>query len=51
MASQERRAAFRNQCLSLAKNISMGLRSGEYLGRKKSLAPTARMAARIALPR
>jgi hypothetical protein len=34
----------------LAKNFSIGLRSGEYLGRKKSLAPAARMARRTALP-
>jgi len=45
-----RLAAFRSQCLSLAKNFSIGLRSGEYFGRKKSLAPAARMARRTALP-
>ena len=43
MASQTvstlRFAAFRSQCLSLAKSCSIGLRSGEYFGRKKSLAP------------
>jgi hypothetical protein len=27
----------------------MGLRSGEYFGRKKSLAPAARMSGRLAL--
>jgi hypothetical protein len=36
-------------CLSLAKSCSIGLRSGEYLGRKSSLAPVWRMARRIAL--
>ena len=54
MASQTvstvRLAAFRSQCLSLAKNFSIGFRSGEYLGRKKSLAPAERMARRTALP-
>ena len=43
MASDVRAAAFRKKCLSLAKTCSMGLRSGEYLGRKNSLAPAARM--------
>ena len=38
-ASTVRAAAFRRKCLSLAKTCSMGFRSGEYLGRKKSLAP------------
>jgi len=41
-----RLAALRSQCLSLAK---IGLRSGEYFGRKNSLAPTERMARRNAL--
>jgi len=37
MASLERRFSLSQpSVLSLAKNISMGLRSGEYLGRKKS---------------
>ena len=43
MASTVRAAAFRSRCLSLAKTCSMGFRSGEYFGRKKSLAPAARM--------
>jgi hypothetical protein len=38
MVSAERAAALRNKCLSLAKTCSIGFRSGEYLGRKKSLA-------------
>lgn len=50
-ASAVRRAAFRSQCLSLAKNISIGLRSGECLGKKKSLAPAARMACRLSARR
>ena len=50
MASMLRPAAFRSHVLSLAKSCSIGFRSGEYFGRKKSLAPAARMAARIALP-
>jgi len=33
----------------LEKSISIGFRSGEYLGRKKSLAPTALRARRTAL--
>lgn len=49
-ASTVRAAALRNQCLSLAKNCSIGFRSGEYLGRKNSLAPAALMARRTALP-
>ncbi len=36
-------AALRNKRLSLAKTCSIGFRSGEYFGRKKSLAPAARM--------
>jgi hypothetical protein len=36
-ASPVRAAAFRSQCLSLAKNFSIGLRSGEYLGREEEL--------------
>jgi len=44
-------AAFRSQCLSLAKYFSIGLRSGEYLGRKKSLAPAGlAMPATTAVP-
>ncbi len=42
MVSAERAAALRNKCLSLAKNCSIGFRTGEYFGRKKSLAPAAR---------
>jgi hypothetical protein len=38
-ASGVRAAAFRSRCFSLAKTCSIGLRSGEYLGRKMSLAP------------
>jgi hypothetical protein len=38
-ASKLRAAALRKRCFSLAKNCSIGLRSGEYLGRKNSLAP------------
>ena len=43
-------AALRSKCLSLAKSLSMGFRSGDYFGRKKSLAPADRMASRIDLP-
>ena len=49
MASQTvstvRAAALRSRCLSLAKTCSIGLRSGEYFGRKNSLAPAERMSA------
>src|SRR5687767_8542193 len=48
-ASAVRAACLRRRCLSLAKNCSMGFRSGEYFGRKSSRAPAARMAARTAL--
>ena len=48
-ASWVRAAALRSQCLSLAKSCSMGFRSGEYFGRKKSRAPAARMAWRTAV--
>jgi hypothetical protein len=48
--SSDRAALSRSQCLILAKSCSMGFRSGEYLGRKKSLAPAARMDRRTALP-
>src|ERR1700738_2108555 len=48
-ASVVRFAALRRQCLSFAKNCSMGFRSGEYFGRKKSRAPAARVARRTAL--
>jgi hypothetical protein len=41
---------FSQQVLSLAKICSIGLRSGEYLGRKKSLAPVERISSRTALP-
>ena len=49
MVSTERAAALRNKCLSLAKTCSIELRSDEYFGRKKSLAPAARMSWRTAL--
>jgi len=49
-ASTVRAAALRSRCLSLAKTCSMGLRSGEYFGRKINLAPAARMSWRTALP-
>src|SRR3954471_21233532 len=49
-ASTVRAAALRSRCLSLAKTCSIGFRSGEYFGRKKSLAPTERMSSRTALP-
>ena len=42
-------SALRRSVLSLAKTCSMGFRSGEYGGRRKSLAATARMALRTAL--
>jgi hypothetical protein len=48
-ASTVRVAAFRRKCLSLAKTCSMGFKSGEYFGRKKSLAPTERMSSRTVL--
>ncbi len=35
--------ALRNKRSSLAKTCSIGFRSGEHFGRKKSLAPAARM--------
>ena len=38
------------QVLSLAKTCSMGLRSGEYLGRNTRRAPTSRIALRTAFP-
>ena len=41
-----RASAFRSRVLNLAKTCSIGLRSGEYLGRKTRRAPTARMAFR-----
>lgn len=40
--------ASRSRCLILAKSFSIGLRSGEYCGRKNSRAPALRMAVRIA---
>jgi hypothetical protein len=49
-ASTLRSPALRKRCLSLPKSCSIGLRSGEYFGRKNSLAPTDRMARRTALP-
>ena len=48
-ASMVRSPALRNRCLSLAKSCSMGLRSGEYFGRKNSLAPADRTARRTVL--
>ena len=48
-ASTVRAAALRSSVLCLAKTCSIGFRSGEYLGRKISLAPTARMTLRTAL--
>src|SRR4030095_9597226 len=42
-------AALRSQCLSLAKACSIGFRSGEYFGRKNSLAPTMRIGSRTGL--
>ncbi len=41
--STVRAAALRSKRLSLAKTCSMGFRSGEYFGRKSSLAPTDRL--------
>src|SRR5215469_10338820 len=38
-ASTSRAVALRNRCFSLAKTCSMGFRSGEYFGKKNSLAP------------
>src|SRR3981189_995504 len=49
MVSTDRAAALRNKCLSLAKTCSIGFRSGEYFGRKQSLAPAARLSWRTAL--
>src|SRR5277367_3343906 len=49
-ASYVRASAFRSRVLNLAKTCSIGLRSGEYLGRKTRRAPTARMAFRTPLP-
>src|SRR5438477_12101338 len=50
MASTVRAAAYRSMCLSVAKTCSMGFRSGENFGRKKSFAPAERISARTALP-
>lgn len=50
MASVVRLAALRSKSFSLAKTCSMGLRSGLYFGRRKSLAPAERMASRTAFP-
>jgi hypothetical protein len=44
MASAVRAAFLRSNVLSLAKTCSIGLRSGEYLGRKIRCAPAVRMA-------
>lgn len=46
-SSMERAAAFRRRALSLAKAISMGLKSGEYGGRKSGLAPVLWIASRM----
>jgi hypothetical protein len=51
IVSWDRACALRSMCLSLEKTCSIGLRSGEYLGRKKSFAPALRIARRTALPR
>lgn len=48
-ASTVRAAVFLTRCLSLAKTCSMGFRSGEYFGRKNSLAPTAQRSAKLRL--
>ncbi len=50
MASKVRASAFLSECLSLAKTCSMGFRSGEYFGKKNSLAPAERISWRAALP-
>lgn len=47
-ASLLRSAALRRRCLSFANTCSMGFRSGEQAGRKKSLVPAALMALRMA---
>jgi hypothetical protein len=49
-ASRVRGAVFRTKPLSLAKSCSIGLRSGEYLGRNRRRAPAAMIAFRTALP-
>ena len=41
-----RSAALRRSALSLLKDISIGFRSGEYLGRQRSVAPRASIASR-----
>lgn len=43
IASRDLACASRNQCLILAKSFSIGLRSGEYFGRKNRRAPALRM--------
>jgi hypothetical protein len=43
-------AASRSQCFSFENSISIGFRSGEYLGSRNSLAPVAPMACLIAFP-
>ena len=52
-ASSECGAAFRTSVFTLAKSCSIGLRSGEYLGRKRRRAPAAltRCAHRLSLVR
>jgi hypothetical protein len=47
-ASYVRASAFRSKVLNLAKTCSIGLRSGEYLGRNTRRAPTSRIARRMA---
>ncbi len=49
-ASRERGAAFRTRAFSLANTCSIGLRSGEYLGRNSRRAPAALIAWRTAFP-
>ena len=48
IASKLRALALRSRVLSLAKACSIGFRSGLYLGKKNSLAPTLRIAHLIA---
>src|SRR6202046_1341582 len=50
MASYLRAPAFRSRVLNLAKTCSMGLRSGEYFGKKTRRAPTLRIVRRTAFP-
>src|SRR5260370_36269835 len=50
VASMVRGSARRSRVLSFEKTCSIGLRSGEYFGRKNSLAPAARISWRTARP-